>query len=262
VAFNASYGRTTVPWDKTFQGQWEKLNKALAARYDGRLAYVKLIGAGHASESHLATKPEDQSAAEALAKASGYSDLATAWKEGVKWLIDMYARVWIHTPFVLGTGPPFRNGGIDALRAMFDYGDATYRGRFGARADDLTSNSPQDGQPSAEIIKTISQHCRATGYQFGNHQNVKDSNPPTRLGQALERGIGFGAHFEELFADDADDTVSAPVLSDAMKRLIGTVGRVTPVQKSDMRDADNASSAEGYLTVPTNLQCLAYSANR
>jgi hypothetical protein len=43
------------------------------------------------------------------------------------------------------------------------------------------------------------------------------------LGQALERGIGFGAHFEELFADDADDTVSAPVLSDAVKQLTGTV---------------------------------------
>jgi len=82
------------------------------------------------------------------------------------------------------------------------------------------------------------------------------------LGQALERGVGFGAQFEELFADDADDTVSAPVLSDAMKRLIGTVRRVTPVQKSDMRDAENASSAEGCFTVPTNLQCLACSANR
>jgi hypothetical protein len=49
VTFNTvAYGRTTVPWDPVFQSEWEKLNKALAARYDGRIAYVKLIVPGTA----------------------------------------------------------------------------------------------------------------------------------------------------------------------------------------------------------------------
>jgi hypothetical protein len=205
---------TTVPWDPVFQAAWEEVQTAMANRYKGRirLKYVVMAGVGHGSESFFATKPEERAQAEALAKSMGHPDAVTAWKAGVTWLIDMYARVWGAKPVVLCTGAPFEDGGTEALQAMFDYGDSTYRGQFGARADDLSANSPKDGQPSAEIIKTISKHCSATGYQFANHQNVNDANPPERLDLALKRGTGFGAHFIEVFADDADHPASAAVL--------------------------------------------------
>jgi hypothetical protein len=206
---------TTVPWDPVFQAAWEEVQTAMANRYKGRirLKYVVIAGVGHGSESFFATKPEERAQAEALAKSMGYPDSVVAWKAGVAWLIDMYARVWGAKPIVLCTGVPFDGSeGTAALQAMFDYGDSAYRGRFGARADDLSANSPKDGQPSAEIIKTISKHCSATGYQFANHQNVNDANPPERLELALKRGTGFGAHFIEVFADDADHPASAAVL--------------------------------------------------
>ena len=213
-------GWTTVPWDPMFQLLWEEVQTAMAARYgdNPNLKYVVLSGVGQASESFLVKSIEDQAAADALAQSMGYPDAVTAWKAGVKWLIDMYARVW-HKPVVLVTGAPFPNGGTDALQEMFDYGNANHRGQFGCRADDLTANNPQDGQPSAEIIKQISPYSIASGYQFGNHQNVNDPNPPLRLGQALRRGIGFGAHYEELFADDADDPLSVPVLLEALTAM-------------------------------------------
>ena len=206
--------QTTVPWDPVFQASWEEVQTAMANRYKGRvrLKYVVMSGVGHGSESFFATHPEERAAADALAQSMGYADAVVAWKAGVIWLIDMYARVWDTKPIVLCTGVPFADGGTEALQAMFDYGDSTYRGQFGARADDLSANRPQSGEPSATIIQQISPHCSATGFQFANHQNVNDPNPPERLDSALKRGIGFGAHFIEVFADDADDPVSADVL--------------------------------------------------
>jgi len=129
-------------------------------------------------------------------------------------------RVWDPIPVVLCTGAPYTNGGTAALQAMFDYGDSAHRGQFGARADDLTSNNPKPGDPSATIIQQISPHCSAVGYQFGNHQNVNDTNPPARLVSAFNIGAGFGAHFIEVFADDADALVSAPALDAANAQLL------------------------------------------
>ena len=213
-------GRTTVPWDPVFQLFWEEVQTAMAARYGANpnLKYVVMSGVGQASESFLVMSSADQAAADTLAQSMGYLDAVTAWKAGVKWLIDMYARVW-HKPIVLVTGAPFPNGGTEALQEIFDYGNANYPGQFGARADDLSSSGPKDGQPSAEIIKQTSPNSVATGYQFANHQNVNDPNVPLRLGQALQRGIGFGAHYEELFGDDADDPRSAPVLAEALTAM-------------------------------------------
>ena len=213
---------TTVPWDPVFQSEWEAVQTAMANRYKShaRLKYVKLIGPGHGSESFFATNPDERAQADVLAQSMGYTDSVAAWEAGVTWLIDMFVRVWYPIPVVLGIGSPFANPeGQTALQAMFDYGDATYPGKVGARADDLTANNPEDGQPSAEIIRQISQHCIATGYQFGNHQNVNDPNPPDRLNQALIRGTGFSAHFIEVFADDADNPISGQVLDDANARM-------------------------------------------
>jgi hypothetical protein len=220
---NAGSGLTTVPFDPVFQSVWQEVQTAMANRYRGRLRlrYVVMSGVGHGSESFFANTPEERTQAEQVAHELGYPDAITAWEAGVRWLIDMYERVWGVKPIVLCTGAPFDadTGGTQALQDMMDYGDNTYRGRFGARADDLTARRPNIGQPSADIIIQISPHCIATGYQFGIHQNVNDRNPPDALNQALVRGTGFGAHFIEVFADDADNPISGQVLDDANARM-------------------------------------------
>jgi hypothetical protein len=218
---------TTIPWDPVFQTEWEAVQTAMADRYrsNARLRYVVIAGPGHSSESFFATKPEEFTQANDLAVSMGYSGCDQAWRAGVTWLIDMYARVWAPIPVVLCTGTPYAdtNGGTAALQAMYDYGDSAHRGQFGARADDLTSGSPTPSEPSATIIRQLSPHSMAVGYQFGNHQNVNDTNPPTRLDQALNRGTGFGAHYMEVFADDADAALSAAVLDAANARMLASL---------------------------------------
>jgi len=217
---------TTVPFDPVFQAAWQEVQRSMANRYKGRarLRYVVMSGVGHGSESFFANSPGERAQAEQVAHELGYPDAITAWEAGVQWLIDMYERVWGIKPIVLCTGAPFDPdaGGTEALQAMIDYGDSHYRGRFGARADDLLFYNPNIGQPSADIIIQISPHCIATGYQFGNHQNVNDPNPPDRLNQALIRGTGFGAHFIEVFADDADNPISGQVLDYANARMLSS----------------------------------------
>jgi hypothetical protein len=214
---------STVPFDPVFQTEWEAVQTAMANRYKthAHLRYVVMSGVGHGSESFMATTPDEFSQLTTVAHDLGYPDAVTAWKAGVQWLIDMYSRVWGTKPIVLCTGAPFStgNGGNEALQAMFDYGDANYFGTFGARADDLTARRPNIGQPSADIIIQISPHCIATGYQFGILQNLNDPNPPNALNQALVRGTGFGAHFIEVFPDDADNPISGQVLDDANARM-------------------------------------------
>jgi len=86
--------RCPVPWGTNFQTRWEIVQTELKARYSGRVAYNVIQGVGRASESFLVNST-DEAAATALAHASGYPDLRTAFKTGVRWMIDMHVRVGI-----------------------------------------------------------------------------------------------------------------------------------------------------------------------
>jgi len=179
--------RCPVPWGTNFQTRWEIVQTELKARYSGRVAYNVIQGVGRGVESFLVNST-DEAAAYCAGARERLSDLRTAFKTGVRWMIDMHVRVWDPVPVILVTGPPYPTGGVADLQEMFDYGDATYRGKFGARANDLSANGPQPGQPSAKIITQVSPHCVAVGYQFKQAQKTNDPNPPTRLGLACNRG--------------------------------------------------------------------------
>jgi hypothetical protein len=213
---------TTIPWDPVFQREWEAVQQALAARYkaNANLRYVKLIGVGTGSESYFAIDDASYAAANALAIEDGYSGVDEAWQTGARWLIDMFVRIWAPIPSVLGTGSPYdRTGGTGAaaLQAVMNYGDTMHRGLFGARADDLNRGMTQGGQG---IIAQLSPHCVGVGFQFLHVQLIGDPNPPDSLDASLVAATDtYGAHLVELFAQDADDSRSGPVIDSANVRM-------------------------------------------
>jgi len=211
--------KTTVPFDPVFQTEWEAVQTALKNRYetDVRLKYVKMCGPGHGSESFFATDPTEWDACNTLAVSMGYTDCAAGWKAGVTWIINMYARVWDAKPFLLCTGIPYddTHGGTTDLQAMFNYGDNTYRGRFGARADDLYSSTlPANGSLSATVIQQISPHLSATGFQMGTSISDVDI-----FNGALVHGTDLGAHFIEVFSGNANRSAYYPALDAANARM-------------------------------------------
>jgi acetyl esterase/lipase len=238
------YGPSTVPWDPIFQARWEAAQAQLAAQFDGRLAYVKLIGVGHSSESFLvcqvrAQNPEcenDLNEARALAVAAGYPEPpgatpqthaeVTAWIAGGKWMIDMFARRWPRTQIVQGVGPPYGpddiSDGTYALRQIMDYGKATYAGRFGIRADDLAVISPVEGQPSGEYVKEFAPLALATGFQYHATVIDVDHTPPIAFDQSLDRGVDiFHANFLEVFPRDCDEPCYRQGLVKATNKMNG-----------------------------------------
>jgi len=228
---------STVNWDPVFQSNWEALNIVLASNFDGRLAYIKMGGIGSFSESFvtLASHPEDQDTCDTLAVAAGYAAAPpkrasdVAWIAGAEHMITMMMTRWTNTRIVMCTGAPWGNDqGKADLAEVFDWGQANYPIRFGCRADDLRHNDPNPGDFSQTLITEMSPLFLATGYQYGNHQNNNDpgcltvqptptptatpSPCPSWLENSLDRGVGYGAHYQEMFADDADDPVSVGVL--------------------------------------------------
>lgn len=206
----------TVPWDPIFQQKWEKFQTAMAARYKDRadLVYVVTAGQGHSSESFFVRSTEDETAANDLAKKMGYADLNEAWTKGTKWIIDMYLRVWGNKAIVYTTGAPFPTDGQDAQTAVVQYGHAQSAIRFGVRPNNLGANSPGPQEPSVALVAITAPTCQATGFQYGQSQS-----DATALDAALKRGIGYGAHYQELFENDLNDPLSVPALTDALHSM-------------------------------------------
>ncbi len=206
---------TTVCWDPVWQGIWRSLNVEMASHFDGRLAYIVDSGIGSGSESFLIQNPDFMPNAERAASAFGYPNAITAWLAGTQWIIDMMSEVWPNTPQVLTTGNPFPPGlttpdSTVALQSMYTYGNTTYRGRFACRPNNLTHGSPNPIEPSVQYLGTTSHFCIASGFQYGNNQIKPDHLDPDWLDQAIVRGNGYNAHFQEFFPADADASATRP----------------------------------------------------
>ena len=114
----------------------------------------------------------------------------------------------ITNPPVAVTGPPFTlsahdivhdGDGLDPLAVAFDYGFSRYGCRFGARPDNLSPQSPQSTEFSAQLVANHAATCSAVGFQFANRQFNAQS-----LGDTLSHGLGYGANFIEVWTEDAD----------------------------------------------------------
>lgn len=210
-------GWSTLVFTPEYQSRWAMLQEALAKELGNNKQLVSVVmgGIGSGSESFVVKKEADIEECRALAIKFSFADEIVAWESGVAWSMDLYSRTW-KQPFALVTGPPFGSSeqSVAALQAMFDYGLATYYGKFGARSHDLTSGGPNPGQISCDVITAASRSSSATVCQMGNAQIANDTAPPTRLRQALQRGYDNGANGVEVFDDDFEHESSQEVLAE------------------------------------------------
>ena len=203
-----------LPWDPVFQAKWGEVIRAFGARYDSnpQVAYVCTSGAGRRAESFVAFTPEDGAAFERLGG-------LTSWKTGVKWIIDEYAKHFSATPFLLDTGAPVPSAeGRAALADVCNYAVAAYPHRFGVKPDGLCANYALNSFGAREVSALTG--STTVGFQMLNTFKGKtNSQGGLLLADALNRGIGLGAHFIEAYAVDCNEPRNAEVLTQAADKL-------------------------------------------
>jgi hypothetical protein len=208
-----------LPWDPIFQQKWGAFVQAFAARYGNapNLAYVIMGGPGRRAEAFFCFTPYD------MDYFNNVLGGLPNWERGVKWIIDQYGTYFPNTPFILAMGAPIPTAdGIASLQAVCDYGAAQHPGNhFGVMSDGLQYPSgPQNGSLGVTEVSLLSP-TSTVGYRFFLPQG--DAIDPVTgrfmLDLGLERGIGFGAHFIEVYAADCDNPILAPVLTRAAALL-------------------------------------------
>jgi hypothetical protein len=200
-----------LPWDKVFQAKWSSFLGAFFTNFGGdpNLKYV-VMGDGRRAESYFVTSAVDQAALDAKARADGYVDGMAAWQAGTQWIIDQYAKL-CHCWFLLDLGAPApTDEGRAALQAVCNYADQKYRGRFGVKSDGLAVNGPPVGSIGVTEVQALSPKT-CVGYQFGLPQKTDVQ----AMNNSLARGMGFGAHFIEVYQGDCDYQPHWPALRNA-----------------------------------------------
>ena len=208
-----------LPWDRVFQAKWGDFIHAFAARYGGNsnLAYVVMGGPGRRAESFFCFTKKD------INYFTNTLGGLPNWEQGVKWIIDQYATSLPTTPFILDMGSPIpTSAGTASLQSVCNYGAAQYpHNQFGVKSDGLAVNGPTSGSMGAKEVKSLSPTA-TVGYQFALPQQGA-TDPATgrlTLDEALQRGIGFGADFIEVYPADCNDPNAAQVLKAAGAQLL------------------------------------------
>jgi hypothetical protein len=203
-----------LPWDPAFQAKWGEVIRAFGARYDSnpQVAYVVMGGSGRRAESFFVSTPEDVAAFDRVGG-------LTSWKTGVKWITGEYAKHFSATPFLLDLGAPVPSAqGRAALEDVCNSAVAAYPHRFGVRSDGLAANYSPTSFGAREIAALTG--STTVGFQMSVPSKGR-LNPQggSLLADALNRGIGLGAHFIEVYAGDCNEPGNAQVLAQAADKL-------------------------------------------
>jgi len=209
-----------LPWDPIFQQKWGAFIQAFAARYGNapNLAYLVIGGPGRKEEAYFCFTPTDMNYF--INTLGGLPN----WQQGVQWIIDQYGTYFPNTPFLLAMADPIpTTDGDNSLRTVVNYGVAQYPGNhFGVMSCGLEyPNGPADGSMGATEIPLLSP-VSTVGYQFlvTQHEDIDPVTGRFMLDLGLQRGIGFGADFIEVYSGDCNDPILAPVLTTAAIGLL------------------------------------------
>lgn len=203
-----------VPWDPAFQKHWGQFLKVMAERYDAEpnVSYVLIAGLGRAFEPFMARSPEDVLAFEALGG-------LPKWTEGAKAVIDLYARHFRKTPFIMTMHYPVPSPeGRRALENVVNYGLRTYPGRFGVKYDALDAVASTKEYFNSTILEWSGR--TPVGYQMvWSSTGINAGWLRGTLAESLQRGVANKAHFVEVYAVDCDDPKYADLLKSTSKGL-------------------------------------------
>lgn len=198
-----------VPWDRAFQDKWGEFLQVMAARYDAEpnLAYVMIAGLGQNFEPFMARSPEDVRAFEAMGG-------LPRWIEGSKAVIDLYAKHFRKTPFILTMHNPVPTSEAQrAIEAVTNYGLQAYPGRFGVRFAGLDAAASTADFYHRVISETSAR--APVGYQtVWSTQGPKAKWLKGTLGDVLQRAVAMKAHFVEVYAQDCNN----PQYTDLLKQ--------------------------------------------
>ena len=244
-----------LPWDPIFQQKFSAFLQTFAARYGSasNLVYVVIGGPGRREESYFCFTDYDIDYF--INTLGGLPN----WEAGTKWIIDQYGTYFPNTPFLLGTASPIPlPDGDDSIRTVVDYGVTGYPGNhFGVMSCGLQyPGGPDNGSLGATEIPLLCP-VSTVGYQFYLPQEdaIDPDTGRYMLDLGLERGFNFGAHFIEVYAEDMDDPLLAPVLT-AWGALLtttppiptapsGLTATATSSSDIDVRWTDNATNEIG-----------------
>lgn len=211
-----------LPWDAVFQAKWSAFLTAFATRYGSAgLSYIVMGGFGRRAESFFVSTAADQAALDAVAIADGFAASTvngvpvpagmTAWLNGATFVVGQYGVKFPNTTFQLDLGAPApTTAGNAVLQALCDYGSTTFKKTFSVKSDGLSyPNGPPNNSIGVTEVKKLSPTYKV-GYQFG-----LPASDPTDADNTLRRGIGFGAHFIEVYAGNCDNPAMASALDAA-----------------------------------------------
>lgn len=201
-----------LPWRPNFQSIWGLMLKKLAKRYDHKIVHIDMGGFGRRAESYFATVGDDFARLTTLVRAQGYPDAPTAWLIGAKWVTDAYAQTFVNAGFICDLGAPFVGDiGVTSLQYLIDYGATTYPGRFGGASHGLEATQPSNNSIGMNLPPTIRR-----GFQFGS----PEFGDTVSMQAALNRGIGAGAQWIEVYDNDCDDPAQAANLDAANAAML------------------------------------------
>ena len=219
---DGSHLSMTIPWDAAFLDNWLRFIHTLGNRYDGNpdLGYVVISGLGQNIETYLSQTAADDAALNALGGTE-------AWVTAAQQIISAYADAFPKTPFFITASKPLDAvETVTALQQVIDWAVATYPGRFGIMNATLNAKSSTVYYPNLAILTY--HDTQPVGFQTLCSSITDPERLQGTLNQALKHGVGLGAHFVEVYQNDADAAKNRKVLAtqgSALEKNVPPAGR-------------------------------------
>ena len=261
-------GAMPVPWDPLYRAKWEEFITALGARYDfnPQLGYIVMTGFCQVAEAYLATEQADIDFFDANAIAAGYTGNGTlpaglvAWEATIQEMIAQYMIAFPHTPLFITGARPYggdsQEVGTTAMNDIFDWGVATYPGRFGIMNSQLHATSAAGYYLNAAIYGNYL--YEPTGIQFlcnsASDDNVArlSNSPPygddpllsayDAMNNSFTAAVNFGCKFVEVYETDVENP--------AYQTMLATQGAALQLRAAETPTADlSVTVTDGVTTV-------------
>ena len=240
ASFNVKYGPgkgdqllLPLPWDQTYLNRWFAFLKAVGARYQNRLSFIKIAADGPTSVTAEMSLPNESVDLCTWIKSGYTSDkLISAWQQ----VFANYAKIFSRQYFSLALYPPppivsatrCQNGnptGTDhsesqRVRAVIvGLGADNYSRQFVLQTNGLTAAKEDPSNSGGyDLVKSYSGKV-VIGFQLttsamSHPTNMGDSDGATALQKSLQKGIDAHVQFLEVYEPD--------VLSPGAKNTLAT----------------------------------------
>jgi hypothetical protein len=254
-------GIMLVPWDAVAKAKWKRFLVNMGARYDTnpQMRYVVMTGFQGAGECYLAKTAEDVAFFDASAVAAGYEATdalpagLVAWEATVKEIVAQYMISFPNTPLLITGARPyggdFQPQGQDAMNDIFEWGIATYPGRFGIMNAQLHVGSSPGYYLNAAIVANaatvptgIQFLCAGTSSNPDNLPRLCDAPPwgvlpllpiPDAVDSACTAGVSLGLGFIEVYESDVTNVALQDILATQKTALLG--GPSAPAPPKNLR---------------------------